>query len=591
MVYLTRLSLVGIALLLLPYSSKTQTLSPERSTAWNLAGLTMDIQAPQNQVSVMDFGADSTGVNICNSAYTAAIASLNGSAGTIFFPEGEYFFNAAIAVPDSVFLKGESTNTQLNFDPGGIGSLIQLTGSTISTQVELATNGIKGTYQIELADASALIIGDIIRTGMFDGDLMFSPWAYGKLGQIIEVVGIDGNTLTLADPLNHHYPLSRSPFVKKLNAIRAAGVECMTINRSDNSDTLKSNIYINAGFNCVVRNVESYRCDFGHVDITNSAHIQVERSYFHHGIGYGGGGRAYGIILQNASSFCLAQNNVFKHLRHSMLLQSGANGNVLGYNYSTDPFWDDTMLPENTAGDAVLHGNYPYMNLFEGNTVQHIVIDASHGSNGPFNTFFRNRAELYGFFSDNGTTTDSMNVIGTELTGATFPYGLYNLNGVGHLAHGNNLNGTINPEGTEQISSNTLYLNENNLPAFLVNETLPMVGYPVALNQKTLPAQERFLNGQAISCGGISIGVDIQESDNIISIYPNPTADRIKIELGSDKSEIIINAYNVLGELVQTERREAIGILDYKMPPQKGVYLIQLIHPNGKVTNLNVVKE
>ncbi|MDP6909535.1 MAG: glycosyl hydrolase family 28-related protein, partial [Flavobacteriales bacterium] len=250
----------------LSFFSRAQNLSPERITAWNLAGLTMDIQAPENQVDITDYGADNTGVNSCNSAYTAAIASLEGTAGTIYFPAGEYFFTATISVPDSVFLKGESTSTQLNFDQGGTGNLIQLAGSVISTEVALAADGIKGTYQIELADASALIVGDIIRLGMFDEDLMFSTWAYGSMGQIIEVAGIDDNILTLADTLNHHYPLSRNPFARKLNAIRAAGIECLTINRLDNSEAQESNIYIHAGYNCVVRNVGSNRCDFGHVE-------------------------------------------------------------------------------------------------------------------------------------------------------------------------------------------------------------------------------------------------------------------------------------------------------------------------------------
>ncbi|MBK6996924.1 MAG: hypothetical protein IPH31_19135 [Lewinellaceae bacterium] len=38
-----------------------------------------------------------------------------------------------------------------------------------------------------------------------------------------------------------------------------------------------------------------------------------------------------------------------------MLLQSGSNGNVLGYNFSTDPYWEE--FPNDAAGDIVLHGN------------------------------------------------------------------------------------------------------------------------------------------------------------------------------------------------------------------------------------------
>jgi hypothetical protein len=95
----------------------------------------------------------------------------------------------------------------------------------------------------------------------------------------------------------------------------------------------------------------------------------------------GGGGKGYGIMVQNTSGDCLIENNIFRHLRHSMILQAGSNGNVFGYNYSIDPYWTEVSLPSNAAGDIVLHGNYVYANLFEGNLGQQIVIDDSHGIN------------------------------------------------------------------------------------------------------------------------------------------------------------------------------------------------------------------
>ena len=68
-----------------------------------------------------------------------------------------------------------------------------------------------------------------------------------------------------------------------------------------------------------------------------------------------------------------------------------------------DPFWTGTVLPSDAAGDLVLHGNYPYANLFEGNILQNLVVDDSHGLNGPYNTFFRNRADNYGIVMSNAS--------------------------------------------------------------------------------------------------------------------------------------------------------------------------------------------
>ncbi|MBI1288907.1 MAG: T9SS type A sorting domain-containing protein [Flavobacteriales bacterium] len=78
---------------------------------------------------------------------------------------------------------------------------------------------------------------------------------------------------------------------------------------------------------------------------------------------------------------------------------------------------------------------------------------------------------------------------------------------------------------------------------------------------------------------------------DLINLYPNPTSDRIQIDLGTINEAITINVYNVLGELVQTESRNAAGLIEYIMPNPKGVYLIQLLYTDGKVANLKVVKE
>ena len=404
---------------------------------------------------------------------------------------------------------------------------------------------------------------------------MFSSWAYGTLGQVIRISEINSTTIILEDPLNHDYPLARNPYLKKLNPRVAVGIECLTITREDATAGQTDNIYVNYASNCVMRNIEMEKNNFAHIAINSSSHIQVEGCYFHHAFAYGGGGQGYGVVTQMASSFCLIENNVFERLRHSMLIQSGANGNVFGYNYSNDPYWEEGFLPANSAGDAVLHGNYPYLNLFEGNTVQHMVVDASHASNGPYNTFFRNRAELYGFFSDSGTPTDSMNVVGNVITNSGFPYGLFLLNGIGHYSYGNNHSGTVTPSGTSNLSINTLYLNENNPPAFLSQEVLPMVGYPLAMNQKLLPAEERFIAQEFVNCAGL-----VTSSQSALSKKEDKFVLSGNI-LELDKSVLpaTLSVYSLNGALVNqqtlTNTRETLGHLS-----KKGMFLIRIQSQN-----------
>ena len=572
---MARISIL-LALVLSFFSSVSQTFSPERVTTWENAGLTTDFNAPENQINIVDFGADNMGEISSNAAYADAIASLNGNAGTIYFPAGEYLFTSGIAIPDSVFLKGESTETEIEFNLGGNGDLIQMNGSISPAQYDFTQNAVKGNYEIELFDASELEAGDIVHLYQFDEDYMFSSWAFGTLGQVVEIANVQGNLLTLADPLTHHYPLSRNPYLKKLNPRRGAGIECLKITREDATIGQTDNIQFNHAFNCVIRNVELENCNFAHIGINNSAHIQVEGCYIHHAHAYGGGGQCYGVVTQYSSSFCLTQNNVFNHLRHSMLVQAGANGNVFGYNYSYDAFWQESSLPANASGDAVLHGNYTYLNLFEGNTIQNIVVDASHDKNGPFNTFFRNRAELYGFFSDMSTPTDSMNVVGNEITNSGFPLGLFMVNGNGHYTFGNNVNGTVTPSGTSTLTKNSLYLSTIELPNFLSQITLPMAGYPLSMNEKLLPAEERFVSQEYVNCSSL-----------VTSSESAKTTDEVKFLLIGNVMETDLSVlpatlqiYSLNGALIQSQKltstREVLSI-----PNGRGMFLIRTESQNG----------
>lgn len=569
-------ALIALIFCFLSAQVHAQTFAPTRVTTWQNAGLTTELEAPSNLIVITDFGADNTGTTPSNTAYIDAVASLNGAAATIYFPEGEYLFTSSISIPDSVFLKGESATTKLRFNLGGNADLIRIAGTLNPTKHSFFRSGVKGTYQIELEDASEFTAGDIIRLYQYDEDYMFSSWAYGTLGQVIEVQSVADNILTLSDPLTHSYPLSREPFVKKLNAKRAAGIECLKIVREDATPGQTDNIHFNYAFNCAIRNVELENSNFAHIGINSSAHIQIEGCYMHHAHAYGGGGQGYGVVTQTATSFCLTQNNIFNHLRHSMLIQSGANGNVFGYNYSYDPFWEGTSLPANSAGDAVLHGNYTYMNLFEGNTIQNIVVDASHGSNGPYNTFFRNRAELYGFFSDNNTTTDSMNVVGNVITNSGFPLGLFVLSGAGHYSYGNNHSGTVKPTNTSNLTTQSLYLNENELPPFLAQHTLPMVGYPLAMNQKLLPAEERFMAQDYVNCSELVTNVSAiqQKPTDAFALNGN------MIYTAENVLPARINMYTLNGALVHTQTLTSTQET-LSFPSANNMLLIRAISLNG----------
>ncbi len=172
-----------------------------------------------------------------------------------------------------------------------------------------------------------------------------------------------------------------------------------------------------------------------------------------------------------------------------MILQAGANSNVFAYNYSLDPYWRQGIFPSNTAGDMVLHGNYPYLNLFEGNVAQNLVIDDSHGQNGLYNTFFRNKVEGTGITCIGQSPSSYQNILANEVTGSGLFGGYFLMMGSNHWLQYNLVGDEIQGISTA-ISNPSLFLTEK--PTYFGELDWPIAGEKEGYNKHTLPAQIRF---------------------------------------------------------------------------------------------------
>jgi len=83
---------------------------------------------------------------------------------------------------------------------------------------------------------------------------------------------------------------------------------------------------------------------FRHVDYDRCFRCEVRDSFFNDGYFQGTGGYSYGVVCGNRSTDCLTENNIFYHLRHSMVVKEGAAGCVYGYNYSYNTYQADDGL-------------------------------------------------------------------------------------------------------------------------------------------------------------------------------------------------------------------------------------------------------
>ncbi|MEI6696072.1 MAG: T9SS type A sorting domain-containing protein [Bacteroidota bacterium] len=537
----------------------SQNIPSSRITNWESPGSKPSFIIQQS-ICLNDYGADSTGTFPSDTAIQTAITALNG-AGEIYVKKGSYLFLQTINLPDSIVIRGE-------VDALGIGPLVlfklspgenhgmSIIGSEVPTAAIINYALKQGEQKITVDQPLLFSAGDFIRLKALDDSLLvFSDWAYHSTGQLFQINQIIGKDLILNKPLRRSYSTTLAPLIYKMNPRKQVHIKCIKIERLNISTALSANIYFYLATDCSISGIESNYCNYAHLLIENSCRITVENSFFQNGLSYGDGGKAYGTLLQFSTGDCFIHQNIFKHLRHSMVLQAGANGNVFAYNYSTEPYWTETLLPANSAGDITLHGNYVYMNLFEGNIIQNIVIDNSHGSNGPFNTFYRNKAELWGIFMNSSPASDQQNFIGNQICNTfTYPYGFYLLAGNDHFEYGNMVKGKTKPDFTYEpyttsmfnYSFGSFYHYVSNIPPIKNNNWRSMDPLIESLYRYRISEKKTI-------CSDIIYDATlILAPDEKYEIYPNPFTDEFTFKNKSDRALLTVKIYSILGKLLHT---------------------------------------
>jgi hypothetical protein len=501
-----------------------QVVPAERAffSAWRQAGYPGDIPSPDRIISIRDFGALGNGVANDQPAVVAALAALAGAPGVVFFPAGTYLLRAPVNLPSGAVLRGQRSQTttlRLDFLANGINVL----GSVGANPTPILSGYTIHSATLTVANATGLAAGDYVEIHQ-DNDAAWNASTWARFGQIGRLTGVTGNILTLESPLRNTYSAALNPTLVKLYPAQNVGIENLRIERllAGSTATDRDNRYtlhFSRAANCWVRGVEGYNTFGGHIALVYATRISVTGCYLHHAHEYDGGGSGYGVRIEYKTGECLIENNIFQQLRHAMLLQAAANGNVLGYNYSRENYWANSPDPGSLAGDIALHGNYVYANLFEGNIVQHIWIDDSHGQNGPLNTFFRNRAETRGINATSNQTA-GQNYIGNEAAKNTYTFFFISRPGDGwsprgsnNFQHGNNTESDgLQSPGTGSLADYSYYLNNTpSLPPaaplwWTITGAIPTVGPPhERAPAKSIPASARWFAGGTLTVGPPSL--------------------------------------------------------------------------------------
>jgi len=383
---------------LLMFNNVFGSFIPEgQSIDWTNAGCPDDRIKIKSIINIKDIGATGDGKTDDSAAFIRAI--MDAGPGTeIFIPEGIYVIKSPIRIYKSIVLKGEGINkTKLIFDFKGDPATDAITiGPEGKTEWTDVLSGFeKGSKVLEVKDGTLFAPGVFAEIEQENDDekMLTSPewnqsWAQNVVGQIFQVLSVDGHKITIDEPLHISFESRLKPRIRVLYMLSGAGLEDFYVKRIDKGEGNVITI-INSAY-CRVKNVESEYVLRTHVSIERSYRCSVLNSYFHHAYDYGGGGHGYGVEIKHHGCNNLVENNRFFHLRHSMMVHLGANGNVFGYNESKHPFATSDNTPGTVICDVSIHGHYPFMNLFEGNKVAKIEFSDWWGPCGPGNTLFKN---------------------------------------------------------------------------------------------------------------------------------------------------------------------------------------------------------
>ena len=515
-------------------SVQAQVIPDDLVVDWSIAGLENGMPQADTTVSLSDFGAVGDGVADDRAALMNAMAALGGRQGIVSIPTGTFRMSTSVGIPSNVVLKGQGADqTRITFDLGGTGlDGFAISSFEIGDDILLNTAPAFGSNTIEVSDPATFTEGDWVEVVQDNGNWDTNPasWAEESIGHLARVIGISGNQILLNEQFNIDYELAKTPRVRIVEPKKNIGIECLSIERLGGGPT-GSNIAFYLAVNSWVRGVESYKSCGAHVLSTRSAHLLITGSFFHEAWVYDGSGtRGYGVCLTRHTTACLIEDNVFRFLRHSMMVKQGANGNVFANNYSREPNRSEFIA--NYSGDISLHGHFAYANLFEGNVVSNIFTDDYWGPSGPLNTFFRNRASLYGVvMTSNGTLRQ--NYVSNEITNTSLLMGNFLLSPGGHFQLANLVRGNVVPPSSESVEDASLY--RSNIPPYWENGLAwPAIGDGSGTQ---IPAESRWYSDdnpaycQSGGCPapqGLSVD-DIQMSSATLSWDPVTGATRYQV--------------------------------------------------------------
>ncbi len=318
---------------------------------------------------------------------------------------GTFLLNGVLHIPGHKVLRGQGANqTILNIKStsgasgGAYAAAVTMGSGSVNTSLDVSITGgtAKDSTSITVSNASNITVGKYLQITELNnsalqvtnvGDEGACGWCdlYNgtrALGQISEVTAVNNNTITISPGLFR--AMSLSPLATPFSSDKYAGVENLQLYA--NNTNAGSGIGMSQCAYCWVSGIEENYTDGDWVDVTWGYHDVIVNSYFSNAFLHGPGTFDSDIDLRSKTTGVLVQNNILERGHASLMLEWGAAGNVIAYNYMFGNF--DSATPNHFFGAYNNHGAHPEFNLSEGNIDSKYTPDGTWGS-GSDETSFR----------------------------------------------------------------------------------------------------------------------------------------------------------------------------------------------------------
>jgi hypothetical protein len=393
-----------VLLLMIPISAHAQAwsgiISSGRAIDWSTAGIPGGIPNRTTICATINASTYGNGSGDATSGIQSALNTCpNGQ--VVSLSTGTFLINGNLNIPSNATLRGQGANLTILNAKGTSGNVVNLGtgGPNLGSlpSISIAGGTAAGSTSITLISTSGLSVGEHLLINELNDSFVSiagsegsctwcdSSWSGTRAaGQIVEITSISGTTVGINPGLFMAYPLT--PLVTPIaNETSYAGVENLQVYA--NSTGYTNNFKMSACNYCWISGVEGNYADGNHVETQWSYRGEIVNSYFSNAYSHGPGNTDADVDIASSSTGMLVQNNILERLHVSAMLEWGAAGNVIAYNYMFGNF--QSSATNFLIMNLDTHGAHPMYNLFEGNIGSKFELDSIWGSSSD-NTLFRN---------------------------------------------------------------------------------------------------------------------------------------------------------------------------------------------------------